>query len=204
MDFAIVDIEDTGFAAPHEPPVPQEIIELAALRVRDWRVVNAMYRRVRPTLLVLSGAMKVNGYAPEAWAGCRKLDAGDMLTFHDFVSGAQWVGSNPGYDYGHLEAAARKFAVPDFPLGTHRKIDVGSLGAPLVAVRQTRGGLDGICEALAAVGHPVPPMPRELAEIARGRDGAHTAMGDAWRTLHALRCLWEPAEAHWRAKGAEQ
>lgn len=200
MDFIVCDLEDTGFSPDPDKPVAQEIIELAALRVRDWRVVNAMYRRIRPTLPVLPPAMKVNGYTPEAWAGSRKIDAGVMMTFHDFVTGAQWVGSNPGYDFGQLDAARLAFGLPPFPLGTHRKIDVGSLGAPLVAARQTRGGLEGICEALVSVGQPVPPMPSELAELARGRDGAHTAMCDAWRTLHALRCLWEPAEQHWRSK----
>lgn len=202
MDFAIVDTEDTGFSDT-DTPIPQEPIELAALRVRDWRVVGSLYCRWRPSIAVQPKAAAVNGYTPEAWAWTWPMIAGDMDAFAALCDGAQWAGSFPDYDFRLLDAARRAFGLPAFPLGTHRKEDVGSLGAPMLrALGVTRGGMDAIVDTLAFLGMPVPLMPADLAAMARGRTGPHTAMGDAWRTLHALRCLWRPAERHWRTIGA--
>ncbi len=202
MDWIVVVAEDTGFSDT-DTPIPPAPIELAALRVRDWQVVGRLYCRWRPTLTVQPKAAAVNGYTPEAWAWAWPMTQGDLDAFADIARGAQWAGSFPDYDFRLLDAARRAFGMPAFPLATHRKIDVGSLGAPMLrALGVTRGGMDPIVDTLAGLGMPVPPMPADLATMARGRTGPHTAMGDAWRTLHALRCLWRPAERHWRTIGA--
>ena len=202
MDWIIVDCEDTGFSDTDEP-IPQQPIELAALRVRDWQVTARLYCRWQPSIAVQPKAAAVNGYTGANWIDAGWMHERDLAEFADIARGAQWAGSFPDYDFRLLDEARRSFGLPPFPLGTHRKLDVGSLGAPLLRARGvTRGGMDPIIDTLASLGMPVPPMPTNLAAMARGRTGPHTAMGDAWRTLHALRCLWEPAERHWRTVGA--
>ena len=68
----------------------------------------------------------------------------------------------------------------------------------------SQGTPSNLGEGLASVGLPVPPMPAGLREVCRGRDGAHTAMGDAWRLLHVMTTVYWPAVAEWKKIGARR
>lgn len=199
MTWAVCDTETTGW--DKSDTEPQEPIELAALRVtEDFEVVGRFYRRWQPSLPVQPGAAKVNGYNAIDWIDCDAICQVDLVHFASFIDGTEWVGSNPRYDFDLIEAQRIGRRLSPWRLSTHRKVDVGSLGLPLIKARGRKGGLDGIIGALTALGQPAPPMPTDLAEIAGGRIGPHTAMGDAWRTLHAFRCLMQPALTYWRAR----
>ena len=66
--YSLLDVETTGWA-DSGPPVPQQIIEVAAIVVDETGAIQrTYYGRFTPTIPVLPGAAKVNGYAPEAWA----------------------------------------------------------------------------------------------------------------------------------------
>ena len=201
--YSLLDLETTGFA-DDGAVIPQQIIEAAAIVVDETGSIHrTYYGRFTPTIPVLPGAAKVNGYTAEAWAGWPEIAAHDLNVLAAFMDGTQAVGSMPSFDKERIDEEIARVGGRAPVLSTHRRLDLGSVGAPLVeGLGLASGGMDAIIAGLESVGLPVPPMPARLREVARGRDGAHTAMGDAWRTLHALRCLWEPVERHWRTVGA--
>lgn len=195
--FVIVDIEHTGLVKPAP-------IEIAALRLSPaWTVTGAFYRRWTPAKEVDPGAAAKNGYTPEAWALCEPMTAGDLLAFTEFVRGHRWAGASPDGDRAALEPSRVGAMLPEWPLASGHAIDVLSLGAPLIRATETsRNGQASVIEALASLGHNLPPLPEWLAHMADGRTGPHTAMGDAWAAAHALRCLWPPVEEFWRGEVA--
>lgn len=194
--LTMVDVETTGFDAPAP-------IEIAALHLSpSWMVTSAFYRRWQPAKDVEPEAAAVNGYTPEAWALCEPVTADDLRAFGEFLTGRQWSGSFPDFDFRALEALRIGARLPPWPTATHRKIDVGSLGAPLCAAVDCKAGQEGILAGLAALGKPLPPVPEWLCERAGGRAGPHTAMGDAWAASWILRHVWQPYEEHWRGEVA--
>lgn len=196
MDYLILDCETTGLGDDDEP------IECAALRVSPaWEVTRVFYCRWAPWVPVSPEAATINGYAGSAWDGYGKAHAYDLRVLNEIAEGAKLAGSNPGFDVCMLRKLRERHGVAEPALGTHRMDDLGSLGTPLCrAAGSPRGGQAAVLEALARAGLPVPPMPAELARHGRGRTGPHTALGDAWAALHALRCLISPAETYWRGR----
>ena len=197
--LAIVDTDTTGF----DDPAP---IEIAALHVSPaWTVTRAFYRRWLPAKDVEPKAAEKNGYTPEAWALCEPVTADDLRAFGEFVAGRQWAGSFPDFDFRALEPNRIGARLPSWDVATHRKIDVLTLGAPLIrATERERNGQASVLDALASLGLPLPPLPEWLAALAGGRTGPHTAMGDAWATVWALRCTWQPVEEYWRGAMARR
>lgn len=200
--YSLLDLETTGFA-DSGPPVPQQIIEAAAIVVDETgEIQRTYYGRFAPTIPVLPAAARVNGYTPEAWAGCPKLAAHHLASLAFELDGTQVVGSMPSFDAARIDEEIARVGGRAPVLSTHRRLDLGSVGAPLVeGLGLTSGGMVAIVEGLASVGLPVPPMPDRLREMARGRDGAHTAMGDAWRLLHVMTTVYWPAVAEWKKIG---
>jgi hypothetical protein len=200
--YSLLDLETTGFA-DDGAVIPQQIIEAAAIVVDETGAIQRVYYgRFTPTIPVLPGAARVNGYTPEAWAGWPELGAHDLNTLAAFLDGTQVVGSMPAFDAARIDEEIARVGGRAPVLSTHRRLDLGSVGAPLVeGLELTSGGMVAIVEGLASVGLPVPPMPDRLREMARGRDGAHTAMGDAWRLLHVMTTVYWPAVAEWKKIG---
>lgn len=202
--YTLFDQEDTGFS-DDGTPIPQQTIEVAALVVSypALEVERCYYARFRPTIPVLPKAAQVNGYTPEAWEGYPELNARDLNTLADMLDGTQLVGSAPAYDDRILTAERARVGGREPRLSTHRRLDLGSIGAPLVeALGLKNGGMDAIIAGLESIGLPVPPVAPWLTMQSRGRDGAHTAMGDAWRLLHVMRHVYRPAVEHWQRKAA--
>lgn len=200
--YSLLDLETTGFA-DDGAVIPQQIIEAAAIVVDETGSIHrTYYGRFTPTIPVLPGAARVNGYTPEAWAGWPELGAYDLNVLAAFMDGTQAVGSMPSFDKERIDEEIARVGGRLPALSTHRRLDLGSVGAPLVeGLELTSGGMVAIVEGLASVGLPVPPMPDRLREMARGRDGAHTAMGDAWRLLHVMNVVYWPAVEQWEKIG---
>ena len=171
--LAIVDTETTGF----DDPAP---IEIAALHVSPaWTVTRAFYRRWLPAKDVEPKAAEKNDYTPEAWALCEPVTADDLRAFGEFVAGRQWAGSFPDFDFRALEPNRIGARLPSWDVATHRKIDVGSLGAPLCAVTDNSGGMEGICLALAALAAHRSQVPRGVP----AKGGAHRRHPRAYWTV---------------------
>ena len=189
MKLVFVDTETTGLDRQAD-----EVIELAALRVDwpSWTTEAVFYQRFRPTRPVSPEAAAVNGYTEDAWRGNPDVDSPNarraIMHFVNFCGGARWVGSMPQFDYDFIERARRTLSVRPWALASRRLIDVGSLGAPLLfAGYGEKGGLDELC-AVLGVSLDVPPSSL-VSLAAKGRVGAHTAMGDALRTRDVFRKL---------------
>lgn len=186
--YALLDVEDTGFAEDGAP-IPQQVIEVAALVVSFPPV--------------LPRAAQVNGYTPDAWKGYPEINARDLNRLADLLDGTQVVGSMPAYDEARLESERARTGARAPKLATHRRLDLGSVGAPLVeALGLKSGGMDAIIAGLESLGLAVPDVPPWLVMEARGRIGAHTAMGDAWRLLHVMRHVYLPAVERWQRRAA--
>jgi hypothetical protein len=202
--YALLDQEDTGFS-DDGTPIPQQTIEIAALIVSypALEVERVYYARFRPTIPVLPAAAKVNGYTPETWELYPELNAYDLDHLADMLDGTQVVGSMPSYDDRILTAERARVGGREPRLATHRRLDLGSIGAPLVeALGLKSGGMDAIIGGLESIGLLVPPTPTYIQHASRGRTGPHTAMGDAWRLLHVMRHVYLPAVEHWQRKAA--
>jgi len=189
VKLVFVDTETTGLDRQAD-----EIIELAALRVDwpSWTTEAVFYQRFRPEREVSPEAAAANGYTEEAWRGSPDVDSPNayakIAAFVEFTDGARWVGSMPQFDYDFLERARARGLVRPWALASRRLIDVGSLGTPLLfAGYGEKGGLDELCTVLD-VSLDVPPSSL-VSLAAKGRVGAHTAMGDALRTRDVFRKL---------------
>lgn len=87
-DFVAVDIETTGLEVD-----TTEAIELAAVKVRDGKMVEEFHSLIRPVGQVSAGSREVHGYgeaelmsAPpfaEVWARFRAFAGGDVLVAHN-------------------------------------------------------------------------------------------------------------------------
>ena len=87
--YSLLDLETTGFA-DSGAVIPQQIIEAAAIVVDETGAIQRVYYgRFTPTIPVLPGAARVNGYTAEAWAGCPELAAHDLNTLAAFMDGTQ-------------------------------------------------------------------------------------------------------------------
>ena len=206
IKIVITDTETTGLDRQKDEP-----IEIAGLRYEypSWEPCGVFYKLVHPTMRrVDPTAAEVNGYTPMAWMGAERMTAELIDELIEFTVGCHWVGSMPQFDFDILDAQRRRL-YPSRPwsLASHRLIDVGSLGAPLMFGGHTeKGGLDAICKVLGipsdvpllngrpvGYGHPI-------FDVAGGRVGPHTAMGDTIRTVAVFRALmtryvwaWTPA-----------
>ncbi len=129
-DFVVIDLETTDKDA-----ATAEIVEVAALRVRDWEGVEEFHRLVRPRIPVAPGAARTHGYseqdlaeAPyfeEIWPALRGFLGDDVLVAHNGYS----------FDFPILRRmSGAEFATYDtLPLA--RALRVGSAKLELLADR---------------------------------------------------------------------
>jgi DNA polymerase III epsilon subunit-like protein len=206
--IVIVDTETTGLDRQKDEP-----IEIAMLRYEwpSWEPCGVLYERLKTTFASVSPeAAKVNGYTPEEWMVPKaKLPSADIVdSLIGFTAGCHWVGSMPQFDFDILDLMRRRYYPSSiWALASHRLIDVGSLGAPLMFAGLTeKGGLDAICKVLQIEvgdllhGGAFVNERHPLYRVSDGRIGAHTALGDALRTARAFERLmnryvsaWDPS-----------
>jgi len=87
-DFTVVDLETTDRDVERA-----EIVEIAAVRVRNGRLVNEYHTRVRPRVAIAAGALRTHGisesdvanapYFESIWAGFRDFCGLDVLVAHN-------------------------------------------------------------------------------------------------------------------------
>lgn len=87
-DFTVVDLETTG-----RDTTLDEVVELAAVRVRDGRIVDEIQRLVRPRVPISAGAFRTHGissddvarepYFEDVWPAFRAFIGADILVAHN-------------------------------------------------------------------------------------------------------------------------
>jgi len=98
-EFVILDVETTGLS----PAGGDRVIEIAAVKVRELRIVDKFYSLVNPQRPVSYAAFQVNGISDAMLKDAPA--AGEILPgFLDFVSGACLVGHNIRFDLGFLSS----------------------------------------------------------------------------------------------------
>ncbi len=129
-DFVVIDLETTDKDA-----ATAEIVEVAALRVRNWEAVEEFHCLVKPRIPIAPGAARTHGYsdqdlaaAPhfeEIWPALRDFLGDDVLVAHNGYS----------FDFPIL----RRMSGADFPtydtLPLARALQVGSAKLELLADR---------------------------------------------------------------------
>lgn len=202
-----VDLETTGLN-----PLVGEIIEFAGIKLVDGREVDRLALKIRPRYITdpppnaqhvipafdrdkwaegVAGALKVNGYTPEAWAGAYEYEEGIAL-IADFVKGAAaWGGQNVSFDAAFIEAKIRDRGLLDSK-GTpvrlpYHKLDTVALAYEhLVPLGLNKLGLSkpgGICDFL---GIPTEGAHKAMADVLMARKVWDTLCRAGW----LQRCWW--------------
>ena len=95
-DFCVVDLETTGFS-----PQYNEIIEFAALRVRDGRVVDSLSSLIKPSRKVSADVTELCGITNDMLSSSPAPR--DFLPLaHSFIGSDIIVGHNVGFDINFL------------------------------------------------------------------------------------------------------
>lgn len=96
-DFIIFDVETTGLSASGG----DRIVEIAALKMREARIIGRFYSLVDPKREISSGAFRVNRIDARMLMGAPS--SREVLPrFLDFVGGGNLVGHNIDFDLGFL------------------------------------------------------------------------------------------------------
>ncbi len=108
-DYAVIDLETTGFSAQYH-----EIIELAAVRVEAGRVTGVFSELVRPRRYISRQITRLTGITAEMTAGARTL-AKVLPDYLAFLAGTDLLGHNIAFDLEFLRAGCSELqlAVPD-------------------------------------------------------------------------------------------
>jgi DNA polymerase III epsilon subunit-like protein len=134
-----LDVETTGLTAD------DEVIDLAIATWDDGKTDVRYVGRWYPIGPCTPEAARVNGYSPEAWAAAEFPKVGGVFSHEAACHVSQaldglvlWGGSNPAFDERMLREAFRRVRCP-WPKMGHRKVDIASLAAPLLAVGKVKG-----------------------------------------------------------------
>lgn len=101
--MTFIDVETTGLS-----PKTHEIIEIGAIEV-DFHTLEEIRRidvKIKPQRIDLASpkALEVNGYSAQGWVNA--VDLGEALVpLAGMINNRIWVGHNPGFDKGFIEAA---------------------------------------------------------------------------------------------------
>jgi DNA polymerase III epsilon subunit family exonuclease len=151
-DFTAIDVETTD-----KDVTKAEVVEIAAVRVRDGRIVDTFDTLVRPRGRVTAGALAVHGIAPEqlaaapsfedVWPAFRDFCGGDVLVAHngyefDFRILKRLTGATlPTYDTLPLARSVHPTSAKLPDLARHYGIDPGASHRALDDTRT----LAGVC-----------------------------------------------------------
>lgn len=101
-EFVVLDFETTGLS-----PLQDEIVEVGALRIRNFVPREEFHSLVKPSRPISAGAIEVHGITEDMVAGAP--DIGQVLPrLVDFIGDRAIVAHNAPFDAGFLQQAARK------------------------------------------------------------------------------------------------
>ncbi|MDI9470972.1 MAG: 3'-5' exonuclease [Bacillota bacterium] len=108
-DYAVIDLETTGFSAQYH-----EIIEVAAIRVEAGKVTGAFNELVRPKRSISREITRLTGITTEMVVRARTL-AEVLPDFLTFLGGSDLLGHNIAFDLLFLRAGCGELqlTVPD-------------------------------------------------------------------------------------------
>jgi DNA helicase II / ATP-dependent DNA helicase PcrA len=101
-DVVVVDTETTGLS-----PQEDEVVEIAAIRLRNWRPADRFHRFVRPGRSV-GDSQAVHGWSDEFLAAEGGEPRSVFEQFVDFLGQTPVAGHNVGFDVRMLESSASR------------------------------------------------------------------------------------------------
>jgi ATP-dependent DNA helicase DinG len=163
LEFVVIDLETTGFR-----PDFDEIIEFAAVHVRDGDIVSEMSTLVRPKRSIPMVVSDLTGIDDAMVRDAPSL-ADALRTFMDFIGPYNIAGHNVAFDLKFVETACDACFFPQQP--TSLSLDSLAL-ARIVLPRQGEYGLGALTKSLSLE-----------------HDDKHRALADARATAHLLYAL---------------
>ncbi len=104
VEFVVFDVETTGLS----PANGDRMIEIAAIKIRDFKPATKFYSLIDPERPISSGAFAVNGISREMLVGAPA--AQEVLPhFLEYVKGAVILGYNAKFDMGFLVSETARF-----------------------------------------------------------------------------------------------
>lgn len=101
-DYCVVDLETTGLSAEFD-----EIIELAALKIKGNEIVSKYQQLVKPTYEIDEFITELTGITNDMVADQPSIDEA-IQSFLDFIEGETIVGHNTSFDIQFIQKAAKK------------------------------------------------------------------------------------------------
>lgn len=95
-DYTIVDIETTGFS-----PTNNKIIEIAAIKVQDSKVIDTFQKLVNPNEKVTYFTTKLTGITNDMLKTADNIES-VVKEFYDFVGNSIIIGHNVNFDINFL------------------------------------------------------------------------------------------------------
>ena len=170
MKLVFLDTETTGLK-----PTVHEVIDFACLTYMGGTLIRTYESKVRPQRIDLADpkALSCNGYAvnPEPWNQARTMaEVGPDIA--NCLQDGILVGHNIPYDMAMLESNLSRAGVPHRM--SHRRVDTQAL----------------VMEHLYPFGCKSCALDKVRDFLGWGREGAHTAMGDAETVKDLFFLLW--------------
>ena len=101
-DYCVVDLETTGLSAEFD-----EIIELAALKIKGNEIASKYQQLVKPTYEIDEFITELTGITNDMVADQPSIDEA-IQSFLDFIEGEIIVGHNTSFDIQFIQKAAKK------------------------------------------------------------------------------------------------
>lgn len=101
-DYCVVDLETTGLSAEFD-----EIIELAALKIKGNEIVSKYQQLVKPTYEIDEFITELTGITNEMVSDQPSIGEA-IRSFLDFIEGETIVGHNTSFDIQFIQKAAKK------------------------------------------------------------------------------------------------
>lgn len=124
-EFVIIDVETTGLYPDHG----DRVIEVAALKFRDLKVVGEFDSLINPQCLIPYEATSVNGISNDMVADA-PLAVEVMPKLVDFLKGTTLIGHNVKFDIKFLNSEIDKCSLPN--LQKHPAIDTVKMSRGLL------------------------------------------------------------------------
>jgi len=167
-EFVIFDVETTGLS----PVSGDRIVEIAALRMKNFLPIDKFHSLVNPERPISLGAYWVNGISEEMVADAPTAHR-VLPRFLEFSEGACWVGHNVRFDLGFLTEELKRM---DCQLEKITAIDTLKMARSLIPCLSSY--------SLASV----------ASSLRVGYDQEHRAMADVEMTTSVFSRLLSMAE----------